>query len=233
MADVAAIIPERCRPALADLLTAYDYAMDGQVDRWQFAIELTGLLASGATLADVRWLIARRLAEHGKEITIPGDAQRSFRLLAVTSFPPDTCLTLAPDGAAIIRRVVGSRPADTSDADNLATSRAKPRSAPSQESASRNLPQWIADRRELRYKNQVVKRYRVPAPNQALVLAAFQEMGWPHSIDDPLPPAHDQDSKHRLQATVKSLNRNQRKSLIRFHGNGNGRQICWEHARAR
>ena len=35
-------------------------------------------------------------------------------------------------------------------------------------------------------------------------------------------------SKHRLQATVKSLNRNQVAPLIRFHGNGNGLQVYWE-----
>ena len=97
MNEFAAHVPDRFRSALAGLLTAYDYALDAQVDRWQFAVELPTLLAGGATLADVRWLIARRLAEHGKEITIPGDAQRSFRSLTATSFPPDTCLTLSSD----------------------------------------------------------------------------------------------------------------------------------------
>ncbi len=77
-----------------------------------------------------------------------------------------------------------------------------------------------------------MKRYRVPARNQALILAAFQEEGWPLYIDDPLPPAGEQDPKHRLQATVKSLNRNQQTPLLRFHGNGNGQQIFWETVRS-
>ena len=82
--------------------------------------------------------------------------------------------------------------------------------------------------RGLRYNRKVIKRFRVPAPNQELVLTAFQEMGWPRFIDDPLPPAKEQDSKHRLRVTIKSLNRHQIASLLRFHGNGNGLQVYWE-----
>ena len=41
---------------------------------------------------------------------------------------------------------------------------------------------------EVRYRDEIVKRYRVPAPNQELILAAFEEEGWPQLIDDPLPP---------------------------------------------
>jgi hypothetical protein len=68
----------------------------------------------------------------------------------------------------------------------------------------------------------------VPARNQELVLTAFQELDWPESIDDPLPPDHNVDPKQRLQATIKSLNRNQLTPLIRCHGNGNGQQVYWE-----
>lgn len=73
-----------------------------------------------------------------------------------------------------------------------------------------------------------MKRYRVPARNQELILAAFQEEGWPEFIDDPLSPEPEQDPKRRLQVTIKSLNRNQLAALLRFHGNGNGLQISWE-----
>jgi hypothetical protein len=68
----------------------------------------------------------------------------------------------------------------------------------------------------------------VPAANQQLIIEAFQEEGWPESIDDPLPPAADQDPKRRLQATLISLNRNQIVPLLRFHGNGNGDRVYWE-----
>ena len=73
-----------------------------------------------------------------------------------------------------------------------------------------------------------MKRFRVPAANQEIILAAFQEEGWPEFIDDPLVPMPDQEPKRRLQATIKSLNRHQLVPLIRFHGNGNGRQVHWQ-----
>src|SRR4029079_19770564 len=92
----------------------------------------------------------------------------------------------------------------------------------------RLTPEWNASRRELRYQGQVIKHYRVPAENQELILSAFQEEGWPHCIDDPLPQDGEVDPKQRLQATIKSLNRNQLVRLIRFHGNGNGSQVYWE-----
>jgi hypothetical protein len=85
----------------------------------------------------------------------------------------------------------------------------------------------------LRYQGQVIKHFRVPVENQELILTAFQEEGWPHSIDDPLPQTGDLDPKQRLQATIKSLNRNQLVRLIHFHGNGNGLQVYWDLVRER
>ena len=77
---------------------------------------------------------------------------------------------------------------------------------------------------------EVIKRYRVPAPNQELILSAFQEEGWVPRIDDPLAPQLNQDSKRRLHDTINSLNRNQKQSLIRFLGDGKGEGIRWEFA---
>ncbi len=74
----------------------------------------------------------------------------------------------------------------------------------------------------------VVKQYKVPAPNQERVLAAFEEEGWPVHIDDPLPPSNDQDPKRRLHDTINSLNRNQKRSLLRFIGDGSGQGLRWE-----
>jgi hypothetical protein len=89
-------------------------------------------------------------------------------------------------------------------------------------------PHWNPGRRELRYGEELIKRFRGSARNQELVLAVFQELGWPECIDDPLPPQDEIDSKQRLQTTIKSLNRNRRAKLIGFHGNGTGTQIYWE-----
>jgi hypothetical protein len=226
MAGILEFVPDRFRSALATLLTAFDYAADIRTDPWQLAIELSHLESNGATLSDIRWLILRKFAEHAKETTVPGDAKRSFRALTPTYIPEDTCFVLSPDGAATIRSALGLTSVDSGcDASGGRASLAA--EAPRTPVAK---PEWDATRRELRFRGQVIKRYRVPARNQALVLAAFQEMGWPEFIDDPLPPSGEQDPKHRLHATIKSLNRNQLHPLIRFHGNGNGMQVSWEAA---
>ena len=225
--QISAFIPERFKPSLMQLLTAADYAADSHADRWQFAIELSALISGGATLADIRWLELRGFAEHAKETTVPGDLQRSFRPLAPTAFPPDTCVVLSPSGASALRSAI------TNGLAALSAPAAESVVAPSQVEergpvAKRPKPKWDRDHRELRYNGQVVKRYRVPAHNQELILAAFEEEGWPDFIDDPLPPADEHNPKHRLQVTIKSLNRNQLVTLIRFHGNGNGLQIHWQ-----
>lgn len=93
----------------------------------------------------------------------------------------------------------------------------------------KSVPHWDAQLRELRLGNKLVKRFRVPAANQELILNVFEEEGWPECIDDPLPPKGD-DPTRRLQATIKSLNRHQSEPLIRFHGNGEG-AVWWERAR--
>jgi hypothetical protein len=225
MADLRIFIPDRFRSALVALLTAFDYAADSRADPWQLAIELPELVSNGATLNDIRWLILRKFAEHAKETTIPGDSKRSFRPLALTCIPHDTCLVLSADGAATIRFALGLQSTDVRQKnERLAPKVVDVPRAP----LTRITPEWDEARRELRYDGQVIKRYRVPARNQALVLATFQELDWPEVIDDPLPPEGEQDPKQRLQATIKSLNRNQLKPLIRFHGNGNGLQVSWE-----
>src|SRR5436309_684327 len=109
MASPFALIPEQLRGAWSLLLTAFDYALDSHVDRWQFAVALSELQSSGVTLADVRWLLLRGLAEHAKETTVPGDRERSFRPLVATSFPADTCLVLSADGAIALRNALGQQ----------------------------------------------------------------------------------------------------------------------------
>jgi hypothetical protein len=73
-----------------------------------------------------------------------------------------------------------------------------------------------------------VKQFKVPAPNQEIILAAFEEENWTARIDDPLVPHPAIDSKRRLHDTINSLNRNQKNPLLRFLGDGNGEGICWE-----
>jgi hypothetical protein len=222
------IIAERIRPAIESLVTAFNYAEDSHTDRGQFAIGITELQAIGATLADLRWLILRGFAEHGRETTIPGDAERSFRRLVPTAFPIETCFVMSAVGAANFRKVLHRGRITTGSVE----SRPAPAAAGDVEILvdSRVTPDWDPIRRELRYRGKVIKRYRVPAQNQELILTAFQESGWPECIDDPLPPSLDQDSKERLQTTIKSLNCSQLSRALRFHGNGDGQQVYWQAA---
>jgi hypothetical protein len=48
-------------------------------------------------------------------------------------------------------------------------------------------PRWDATARKLWWGNKVIKVFLRPSVCQELVLAAFEELGWPECIDDPLP----------------------------------------------
>ena len=54
-------------------------------------------------------------------------------------------------------------------------------------------PNWDRETRKFVVGDRLVKHFRVPSPNQAAVLDAFQEEGWPRSVDDPLSPLPDQE----------------------------------------
>ena len=81
--------------------------------------------------------------------------------------------------------------------------------------------------RELWLGGVLVKAFRQPAINQVTILAAFQEEGWPHHIDDPLPGGDNVDSQDRLHDAIRRLNQ-QKVSLIRFLSDGLGKGILWE-----
>lgn len=79
-----------------------------------------------------------------------------------------------------------------------------------------------------------MKHFRQPAPNQILILDAFQEQNWAiDHLEDPLPRGSadgEQDAKRRLKDTIKNLNRSLAPGTIRFRGNGTGQCIVWEYA---
>ena len=74
----------------------------------------------------------------------------------------------------------------------------------------------------------VVKRFRLPAKNQEMVLSAFQEESWPVSIDDPLPYLPRRRAKERLHATIRCLNSHHENRRICFRGDGTGEAVLWE-----
>jgi hypothetical protein len=93
---------------------------------------------------------------------------------------------------------------------------------------ARSSPRWDPQRRELSVDGRIVKRFRLPAPNQESILTAFEEEGWPLRILDPLPPKDEMDCKRRLHETIKTLNRHHFSRIIRFCGDGTGQGVLWE-----
>lgn len=102
-----------------------------------------------------------------------------------------------------------------------------PYSPPFMADGPAELPIWDAVRRELRLGSVVVKRFRQPAKNQEMILAAFQEEGWPPHIDDPLPGGDNVVAQDRLHDAIKKLN-HQKLHLIRFLSDGFGQGVLWE-----
>jgi hypothetical protein len=214
----------RIKTALMALLEAIDYGQDLERTAWDFAIELSCLRRMKLSNSDLRWLVGRELVDHAIEITTTGDAERSFRQPPRLMFCKRACFVLTVSGMALAREIAGRENArrhaeihEPADQPLLTISHPSPLT-----------PTWDRNRQELKVGQMVVKRFRVPAANQEAILAAFEEEHWPARIDDPLPPHREQSSKRRLQETIKSLNRNQKKSMIRFLGDGSGQGVLWE-----
>lgn len=198
--------PTRLVAGLCLLRESGHYAESLHRDAWDFAVEVGSLRAAGLTNSDLRWLACRGYVVHAVETTRPGKDRRSFHRDGLLTFGDKTCLVLTPAGEQFAARVGATSPL--------------PGPAP--------LPRWDAERRELRVGDVLVKKFKVPARNQELVLTAFAEERWPVRIDDPLPPRLEVDPKRRLVETISRLNRNQKHRVLRFHGDGHGEGISWE-----
>jgi hypothetical protein len=225
---------ERNEAAYELLLRAYEHSLDAQRDPWQFAIGASELKLLGLHEIDLVWLLNKGLAEQAIETTVPGDMDRCFRRLTTRIIGTQAFFILTGAGFEVLTHRQAPNGAGATQPDSPQAWETPASSAPAESAAphfsrdSAVIPSWDPSQRELRFRGELVKRYRVPAPNQERILSAFQEEGWPHGIDDPLPPEADQDPIRRLQATVKSLNRNQSAALVRFRGNGNGDRVCWD-----
>ncbi len=251
-------LPDRVVRAVASLLESHDYARDLSCDSWDFAVELSALRRLGVTNGDCRWLVGKKYLQHAVELTMQGEPVRTFRQGGVLMFGKRTCFVLTESGEQFARKLVHEAPPSRlaaygtvqspsvlplSDGAVLAGGSAS--MSATQLSAAQHgaaqlagangdlleqslKPVWDRDRQQLRVGKKIVKQYKVPAANQEVILAAFQEEHWPPRIDDPLPPHPDQDPKRRLHDTINSLNRNQKQSLLKFLGDGSGQGIRWE-----
>lgn len=173
---------------------------------WEFALELSHLLADGLTPTDVRWLCLRGWVLHARETTTPASPRRTFEPVANLTLDRRDCFVIASPER---------NPGAPGDVPRAGIERAQ------------TVPTWDQSRGELRWGDAVVKRFHRPAPNQTTILAAFHEDGWPPMIDDPLPGSHSVDARQRLHDTVKCLNRNMIVRALSFAKKNNGQSVLW------
>lgn len=201
------------------LYKSRSYAVDTDSDIWNFAVEISQLRSLGLADNDLRWLVRKGYVDHAREVTVAGHDGREFQSLGDMTFCDQTCFVLSEIGASIGQSVA--------DEETSATGANLTKEVNSKAIECRCKPRWDADARLLRLDGKTVRQYKRRASNQELILSAFQEEGWPARIDDPLPPHPDQDTKRRLNDTIKCLNRKQENQLIHFRGDGTGEGVVW------
>jgi hypothetical protein len=214
---------EKWQLAFAQLLEAAFYAQDLQKPVWGFAVEIESLRLAGLTTNDLYWLSSKGYIAQATGTTARNSRHR--RRFCVDRSPPSSRqrrIVLTQAGLAFALRHCRPSP------------RRQKRRSISEVSAvsSAEVPHWEDSTRMLWLGSNLIKQFKVPARNQELVLSAFEEEGWPNSIDDPLPPSTGIQSRQRLHDTIIRLNRSHKDPLIRFHGSGNGLAIHWERVSA-
>jgi len=231
-------IEDNSRVALGLLRHAHKCAHDTGENLWDFALDINTLFKTGLTMSDLRWLVAKGFAEHGQELSVYGDPHRTFRPGNGFFFAGRTCAVLTPDGVDFVDQFLGAPGGSSRTVPQIGTALKAGESAVLEKGPSArhehkeaidlaSKPRWNPTRRELRLDDMVVKRFRVPAQNQELILNVFEEERWPDHIDDPLPVSRDIDPRIRLHDTINRLNGCQTNPLLRFHGNGTGTGVCW------
>ena len=191
-------------------------------DLWDLAVELPELRQARMTHSDLRWLACKGYVEYANETTTPDDIGRQFQASAPLVFTASTCFVLTDAGLAVMREST-ARPVEVP-----AASRHVSIVMPQEVNLATVVPKWDSLRRQLRVDRAIVKEFKLPSPNQEVILMAFEEECWSARIDDPLPPSPDIEPRRRLHDTIKALNRNQKQNLIRFMGDGSGEGIRWE-----
>jgi hypothetical protein len=205
--------------SLALLLEAHDNARSADRPVWDFAVELSFLLATSLSPSTLRWLVCRGYLAQGVEVTKPKAAHRAFRRIENLSLDDHSCFVLTEAGVEYAREGCGGPPRNGAAA--------SPGPGAAEPGSEMPKPTWDAERRELRVGGELVKRFTQPAENQETILSAFEEEGWPWHIDDPLPQVLGQDPKERLHKTVNNLNRGQHGPRVHFGRCQNGQGVTW------
>jgi hypothetical protein len=213
--DIPIVLKEMLKGGLALLWRGFEYARDLDAEYWEFAVGCDVLYQAGLSAIDLRWLIARGYVESAPKVNQAngrrGDGKNAF--------------ILTKAGAALAWQVL-ARTMPPVPYIGWEKGHASPY-APVELKLDKQKPRWDRDRKELRLGEYVIKQFRWAAVNQETILMAFEEEEWTTRIDDPLPQNLNQDPKCRLHDTIKCLNRNHKKRLIHFSGDGTGEGILW------
>jgi hypothetical protein len=205
------------RAPLALLLQATAFARRLGRSKWDFGVDGRFLKAAGLTLSQLHWLTEWNYVELAKIAPRRLNRKRADFPPAHTSWSGETRAVLTPKGEKAARRICATASKQGEVFPSATLSR-----------LYSLAPTWNAVERRLSFEDLVVKTFLQPAANQELILAAFEEEGWPHGIDDPLPPRAGLSAKRRLHDAIKNLNRCQQHCLICFRGDGSGRRVVWD-----
>ena len=217
---------EKISAALAFVYQAWKYARQLDRDLWDFAVEIRVLEGRGLSPKDCHGLVTKGYARQAPVEAGADDDGDALDRRDRIALPQLCCFMLSEVGTQRALSTLGRGAASVErvlPADGLWPIASAPVCR-----AQWPVPCWDFKLRELQVAGRLVKRFRVPSPNQETILAAFQEEGWPELIDDPLPPKSGKDSKRRVHDTIKNLNRHQATRLLRFCGDGTGKRIRWD-----
>jgi hypothetical protein len=229
---------QRLTRGLNLLLVASKYVESSHCEKCQLALRREELSAAGLEAIDCRWMLIRGLVDHFNETTFPGDSKRSFRN-GDAIISDHSCFLLTPKGTSFVTEFLNEPHAEIGSTTNEVSFNYESQDGSHPRWGSQDLidetepstdpqPCWDINRQELWFAGRLVKRYRIPSPNQVAILCAFEEETWPSRIDDPLPQHFEIDPRRRLNDTIRNLNRSRINPLIRFSGDGSGQGILWE-----
>jgi hypothetical protein len=142
---------------ITHLLEAAFYANDCRSPKWQFAVEIATLHASGLTFNDVRWLFAKGYIEHAVETGHASSfGPRTFHHGKSLPFKRRSCVVLTDLGISEVQKLCRPLPYETRPTSNAWQ---PPISAGSE------VPHWDAAGRMLWVGSTLIKRFTVPAAN--------------------------------------------------------------------
>ncbi len=193
-------------------------ADDCDCKRQEFSVNHEELSQMGLRNEELKWLLMKNVFEEA-EHPLDHHRRESYRT-GGARFSSDRMFVITDFGLELVEQNLSAAAIQSNDEPNRGIFAA---------SEQQELkPSWDGERHELRCAGKVVKKFKWRAANQETILAAFEEEGWPAHIDDPLPQQTEIDPKRRLADAIKSLNRHQKFSLVRFCGDGTGEGVLWE-----